>query len=159
MRPFTCHEIVLEACDQCGGIWLDGGELERLEEVKGQALVEAEQMATPQAAYRLPAAHDRWCPVCSEPMSTTRYGDTDPVELDSCGGCGGVWADDGELARLQVWLINTRVHKRMPTEAESRAAVETALAQALMEHERFMDRAHVLTAFLKMLQSRRGGHW
>lgn len=159
MVPFACRDIALDACDQCGGIWLDGGELEKLQAERGDALVEAERMAAPHAEGHPASPLERWCPVCSTPMERTCYGDADPVELDSCGDCGGVWADDGELARMHIWLVNTRVHKRMPTEAESRAAVETALAGALAEHERFMTNAHALTSFLKFLQHRRYGRY
>ncbi len=37
------------------------------------------------------------CPVCREPMIVAEY---EGFEIDTCGGCGGVWLDSGELEAL-----------------------------------------------------------
>lgn len=41
----------------------------------------------------------RSCPDCYRPMTPTTYGD---VALDTCGDCGGIWFDEGELKRAML---------------------------------------------------------
>jgi len=44
----------------------------------------------------------RLCPRCTKVLERTTIGET---ELDACGGCGGIWFDDGELTTLAKTLI------------------------------------------------------
>ncbi|HEU4557626.1 MAG TPA: zf-TFIIB domain-containing protein, partial [Longimicrobium sp.] len=42
------------------------------------------------------------CPVClGVVMETHRIGTGQPLEIDHCGRCGGVWFDHGEVERLR----------------------------------------------------------
>jgi Zn-finger nucleic acid-binding protein len=120
------YDVVLDRCPSCGGFFLDGGELdmvnrtiERTTPVKGGGFgvfVNAKHLpyfikriVTKEAPPRdeppppikgatVKAKTDRSCPACEAKLTKTDlYG----VEVDTCGACGGLWLDQGELKKLE----------------------------------------------------------
>ncbi|HPD17902.1 MAG TPA: zf-TFIIB domain-containing protein [Planctomycetota bacterium] len=89
----------LDKCHQCDGIWLDRGELERLRDAKVSGVEEAleKKYGNPQVQDGAVSAHMR-CPRCKD-ARLLRYTYTylNPVSIDRCERCHGVWVDDGEL--------------------------------------------------------------
>ncbi|OIR10600.1 MAG: hypothetical protein BEU05_01550 [Marine Group III euryarchaeote CG-Bathy2] len=88
--------ITMDDCKDCGGLFLDRGELARLapdsaavEELASQLLREPE-----------PGKHDIACPHCTGQMHLTTVPELE-VQLDICGGCKGIWFDQDELEALQ----------------------------------------------------------
>jgi membrane associated rhomboid family serine protease len=55
------------------------------------------------------------CPKCRSSLSPKNYGD---IEVDFCGGCGGVWFDDGELEATLDRIIATQDIPDAPIELE-----------------------------------------
>jgi Zn-finger nucleic acid-binding protein len=78
--------VEIDYCTHCGGVWLDGGELEKLSGLD------------PSAGRTLA------CSNCHTLMSTKTV---NKVEIDFCPGCGGVWLDRGELEKLSYHDPNT----------------------------------------------------
>ncbi len=76
MKQDVIEGVEIDHCINCGGVWLDGGELESL---TGHSLV----------AYR-----ELGCPTCHQLLLTRMIG---TVEVDYCKKCGGTWLDKGEL--------------------------------------------------------------
>ncbi len=72
----TVEGVEIDLCVNCGGVWLDGGELEAL---TGHDLKNYRQLL---------------CPECNLIMLTRTIG---TVEVDHCFKCGGTWLDKGEL--------------------------------------------------------------
>ncbi len=103
----TTHatELSYDACEKCGSLWLDAGELDKMAfQVKGSIeLCSAEE----DAIARQPA---RKCPRCEDfELSAVKFlGETDIV-LEHCKNCGGFWLDGGELN-----LIDRELTKIMP---------------------------------------------
>jgi len=79
MKTFVRNEVEVDQCIQCGGIWLDGGELDRLVGVEP-----GEKRALK-------------CPTCQVAMSLQLLRG---VEVDFCPKCKGVYLDRGELEEL-----------------------------------------------------------
>ena len=79
MLAKSIENVEIDLCLNCGGAWLDGGELE---EVSGVDL---------QLHRRLT------CPKCDFPMDIRTVRGT---EIDWCSRCDGVWLDTGEFERI-----------------------------------------------------------
>ena len=99
--------VEIDRCPNCGGIWLDGGEIKELatrrHATAGGAQLEAaiDQLARvrPNRGAALPVTVDASatpCPACGGKLTTAHFGQT-PVEY--CNACQGVFLDRGELAR------------------------------------------------------------
>lgn len=73
------ENVEIDLCLNCGGAWLDGGELETVSGVDLQL-------------------HRRLtCPSCDFPMDIRTVRGT---EIDWCSRCDGVWLDTGEFERI-----------------------------------------------------------
>jgi len=91
--------IELDKCHKCDGIWLDRGELERLRDSKVEDLEEVIEKKYGDPEFREGGvdAHMR-CPRCVDaPLRRQGYTYVNPVEIDRCTKCYGIWIDDGEL--------------------------------------------------------------
>jgi Zn-finger nucleic acid-binding protein len=113
---------VLDTCSSCGGFFLDGGELDLINEkigevaaVKGRGYARfinekhlplwlkrirsrAPGEAAPTKGLIVGAETSTPCPACDGKLSeSTLYG----VKVDSCATCGGMWLDQGELKALE----------------------------------------------------------
>jgi len=87
----------LDYCIDCGGIWLDAGELELLlgEPGKARRLIESFKVhqASPERA--------RACPICDKKMQKIVVGSAAPALLiDKCLRGDGLWFDKGELHEI-----------------------------------------------------------
>ncbi|MBT4864242.1 MAG: zf-TFIIB domain-containing protein [Planctomycetaceae bacterium] len=94
------NRLVIDNCQSCRGIWLDGGELQRLTK-------------DPSAANRAikvllsdAVPTDRDCPRCHVSMVTVEFSDP-AIDLDYCKDCCGLWFDAGELKKV-VKLIQQK---------------------------------------------------
>ena len=105
------------SCRSCGGMWLDRGELERIEstmerdyseelarlpDMAGQAYEQAMQSKLPELA----------CPKCDTALEQRQYGYASQIMVDSCPQCGGVWLDKGELQALEIFFERSRFEAR-----------------------------------------------
>ena len=94
--------IELDKCHKCDGIWLDFGELERIRDSK---LTDAEEML--ERKYGDPSYEEGGtkgymrCPRCDDGrLQRYTYTYMNPVEIDRCETCLGVWLDDEELTAI-----------------------------------------------------------
>jgi Zn-finger nucleic acid-binding protein len=98
MLILELHEVEIDWCTQCRGVWLDEGELELLAEPTGKA-------ASPVArALDDTSTHQpgrRPCPVCRKAMARVDLPLTPPVEIDRCPKGHGLWFDNGELQQVR----------------------------------------------------------
>ncbi|MHC4479941.1 MAG: zf-TFIIB domain-containing protein [Planctomycetota bacterium] len=88
--------VEVDYCPECGGVWLDSGELgligRRAGVLQGDLLAALEQ-----GAGRPPAEGKRRCPVCGKALKEVAT-DTEPeIVLDRCPRRDGLWFDGGEL--------------------------------------------------------------
>ena len=111
MITLELAEIEIDHCTNCGGIWLDAGELEIL-------LAEAEdthQLLNSFKEDKSLREKLRRCPICDKKMQKILVGTSKfSVLIDKCRRGHGLWFDKGELndilgkARLDK---NNRIQK------------------------------------------------
>jgi Zn-finger nucleic acid-binding protein len=94
MITLELQNVEIDYCIDCGGIWLDAGELELLlgePEKAGQLLNSFK--TNPESAEKI-----RKCPICYKKMQKVIVGSSKPTLLiDKCRKGDGLWFDKGEL--------------------------------------------------------------
>ena len=94
MITLELQEVEIDHCTDCGGIWLDAGELELL-------LGNPEQAEQLLDSFKVDAdctEKRRKCPICLKKMQKIIVGPSTPVLLiDKCPKGDGLWFDKGEL--------------------------------------------------------------
>ena len=106
-------EIVVETCPECGGVWLEAGELERIQDTLERDYSEdlgqmPETIGLSFAMGRERHGPDRDCPRCSRPMERKPYGFGSQVLMSACPHCEGIWLDARELESLEVFFERSR---------------------------------------------------
>jgi len=105
MITLELAEVEIDYCGDCGGIWLDRGELEML-------LGDAEQAGQLLGSFRAAEGcreKPRRCPICLKKMRKVLVGSAnEPVLIDKCVRNDGLWFDKGELQNI---LNNARLDK------------------------------------------------
>lgn len=94
MITLELADVEIDHCVQCGGIWLDTGELEILmdDPLKAKHLLHSFQETS--AATEQP----RKCPICEKKMAKIIVGRSEPpLLIDKCPRTDGLWFDKGEL--------------------------------------------------------------
>ena len=94
------HNIELDYCNNCKGVWFDSGELElllkscNLEEPKAffDGIFSSEEATSQEKKLR--------CPVCGRRMKKTAIGAQPEILIDVCREKHGLWFDGGEVAQL-----------------------------------------------------------
>ena len=97
-------QLSYDACEQCGSLWLDAGELDKLAfKVDGSI----EFCSQEEDTTRLPT---RKCPRCIKvDLAPVKFLGLTDINLDRCPNCDGFWLDGGELN-----LVNRELAKIMP---------------------------------------------
>ena len=97
MITLELAEVEIDYCSDCGGIWLDRGELDMLlgDPQKSQALLESFE---PEAVF---TEKPRKCPICRKKMQKVTVGQSEvPLLIDKCPRADGLWFDKGELSDI-----------------------------------------------------------
>jgi len=102
--------IEIERCEGCGGVWLDPGELEKIQRwareregaSRARSIDDAVQRAYARA--REPEREPVICPSCGDDMFEREWGFGSMVMVDVCIGCRGVWLDVDELESLVAYF-------------------------------------------------------
>lgn len=136
LKPVKDHDLVLDYCTRCGGIWFDAGEVQLLRQIRPRGLPQAIELR--ETAFKMPchschAPMDRnadkctscgWenrleCPSCQKQLERI---ERDDLVLDVCRSCRGVWFDNHEIA--QIW--NMEVRRNLPTVKQRDGSVSVA---------------------------------
>lgn len=94
MITLELADVEIDYCTECGGIWLDAGELEMLlgEQQKARQLLDSFKIDS--SSVEKP----RKCPICDKKMRKIIVGTSEPALLiDKCRRGDGLWFDKGEL--------------------------------------------------------------
>lgn len=97
MIAFEFQGVEVDECVDCGGTWLDAGELELLVELTGQSpgrLTKAVEDASVERRGK------RRCPRCRRRMPEIAVQGKETIELDRCPRGDGLWFDRHELLTL-----------------------------------------------------------
>lgn len=106
-------EVYVDACPGCGGMMLDRGELEKIEEAEehdyaGELARIPDMVGGAFEAARQKAAPDIACPACGAVMEKKEYVHCSQVIINKCPSCGGVWLDRGEIEALEIFYERSR---------------------------------------------------
>jgi Zn-finger nucleic acid-binding protein len=106
-------DIEIDKCSECGGMWLDYRELERIQESRERDYAD-EIKKLPDLvgkAYAMALAQSRpkvHCPSCNEAMERREHGGCSQVMVDVCTHCRGIWLDNSEVGALEVFFERAR---------------------------------------------------
>jgi len=94
------HNIELDYCNSCKGVWFDSGELELLLESHGveETKVFLDDILNSQEAVS--SEKQRNCPICGHKMKKTAIGEQPEILIDICRDEHGLWFDGGEVTQL-----------------------------------------------------------
>lgn len=109
MDPREFHEVTLELCSHCEGIWFDGDDLVELLRKDPQILREL----CNQFDHDAPSGSveiDLLCPDCEARLEKQRYLYNSPVMLETCPRCEGFWVRCDRFAEMQRWLNEGHEH-------------------------------------------------
>jgi Zn-finger nucleic acid-binding protein len=115
LTPQLFESIVqVDHCASCGGVFLDKGELEKIEDATAKEY--ADQVKDPDggAAEACEMARqlerkEANCPKCDGEMEKQEYGFCSNVLIDTCPKCGGIWLDHGELKEIMVFFERSKL--------------------------------------------------
>ena len=94
MITFELDDVEVDSCLDCGGIWLDAGELEML---LGDPCESKKLLLSFKKAEKC-KEEPRKCPICLKKMQKILVGPDSATQLiDKCGKGHGLWFDKGEL--------------------------------------------------------------
>ena len=111
----TRYEGVVEIdyCTQCHGMWLDKGELEKIQEVQVNDYSEELKLLPDYVGQSilLAKSKDRVipCPVCRQDLERREYGYSSLIMIDSCVNGHGVWLDKDEIVDLEKFYERSRM--------------------------------------------------
>jgi len=106
------HNIELDYCNSCKGVWFDSGELELL--LKSQGLEEPKAFfdGIPNSQEAASSEKKRNCPICGHKMKKTAIGGQPEIFIDICRDKHGLWFDGGEVTQLIRRLAGEHPPKR-----------------------------------------------
>jgi Zn-finger nucleic acid-binding protein len=94
MVAFELEGIEIDRCVNCGGTWLDAGELEQIADLAG---VDPVDLGRELAAVKDETKTRRRCPRCRRRLREIHVGDDSRVAIDRCKIGHGLWFDRGEM--------------------------------------------------------------
>ncbi len=99
-EPLVVYElegVEIDHCLECGGTWLDFGELELLGEIAG---IHPGRITGALANPKTSGKCSRRCPKCRRRLDAVELPDADSIEIDRCRVGHGIWFDRGETAAV-----------------------------------------------------------
>lgn len=90
------HEIEIDYCTDCEGIWLDEGELDLMLEDSQQkdTFLKSFKQSSELSEVKLK------CPICKVKMNKVEVEGVKPIIIDECKNLCGLWFDKGELLEI-----------------------------------------------------------
>ncbi len=111
MITLMCCDVETDYCTNCGGVWLDSGEIEL---IMGTSAEAADFLAGFKTDLKATEKYKK-CPRCRAKMLKVIADTNEPVLLlDECPKRHGLWFDSGELAevvkRAKLGNENVMIH-------------------------------------------------
>lgn len=103
MQKVLFHDVEVEYCPDCLGIWLESKELAHAKNDEDKQLNWLDfDIWRDKGKFKF-SPKDRRCPVDRIPFVEVGY-DNSSVKLDFCKMCQGIWLDRGEFKQIMVYL-------------------------------------------------------
>lgn len=97
------HNVEVDYCPRCLGIWFDQDELTHAKDEKDNQLNWVDFDIWRHKEKFEVHQSNRYCPVCRIPFVQMNYDDS-KVKIDFCKHCQGIWLDRGEFKQIIVYL-------------------------------------------------------
>ncbi|MFO7996083.1 MAG: zf-TFIIB domain-containing protein [Dehalococcoidia bacterium] len=105
------HDIELDYCSSCKGVWFDAGELELLLESHSFEQTKALLDGILNSEEAISSEKKRNCPICGHKMKKTAIGEQPGLLIDICRDEHGLWFDGGEVTQLMRHLAEKHLPK------------------------------------------------
>ena len=101
--------VEVDRCSECNGVWLDKGELEKIQEtIKNDYKEDLEQPKNILRSVKSMAIAKKEQPIrcaeCDCTMERKEYAYTSMIMVDVCPLCQGIFLDHGEIKALEVFF-------------------------------------------------------
>jgi len=99
--------VTIDVCAECGGVWLDEGELEQIIERREMLFAQEDVDAVDGARQPVTVKKEDMgegvpCPKCGATCRRSNYAYTSGIIIDKCPGRHGIWLDESELEKIQI---------------------------------------------------------
>ena len=98
MPKVTYHEVEVDRCISCGGLWFDMLELEDLKKIEGSERIDTGSAAVGRQYNEVDHIQ---CPVCDTPMIRMVDKKQHHTWYEGCATCYGVFLDAGEFRDMK----------------------------------------------------------
>jgi Zn-finger nucleic acid-binding protein len=97
------HDVEVDYCPKCLGIWFDKDELRQAKDEKDKKLNWVDVDLWRDKAKFHVSQGNKHCPVDRSGLREVKY-DSSKTRVDFCKMCGGVWLDRGEFKQIMNYL-------------------------------------------------------
>ncbi|MCO6043478.1 zf-TFIIB domain-containing protein [Aeoliella sp. ICT_H6.2] len=107
LREEACAGQRIDRCAECGGLWLDQGELGPVVRSYAKSV---------EASAQVPATRpDYPCPKCGKLMDRREYAHDSGVFLQRCDDCQGHWIEGWQMPKLEEYVEGNTAVDRLAT--------------------------------------------
>ncbi len=103
MQKVLFHNVEVDYCPECLGVWFDYDELRLAKDAKDEQLHWLDFDVWRDKGKFAVSPSRRQCPVCRVLFVEVGY-DGSNVKIDFCKNCRGMWLDRGEFKQIMVYL-------------------------------------------------------
>lgn len=111
-ETISFHDIEIERCLQCRGLWFDMLEKEDLVKIEGSESID---IGTDQVGKSYQDMRNIDCPKCNSPMLPMVDKDQFHIKYESCVDCFGAFFDAGEFRDLKENSVLERFSQMLTT--------------------------------------------
>ena len=91
------ERVEVDHCAECGGVWLDSGELALMGRRAGPLHTDLLQALEKEEGEPQPTRPKRRCPVCHKPLLCVRAAGERDIQVEKCPRNDGLWFEAGTL--------------------------------------------------------------
>ncbi len=100
MEPFDEDAAEVDVCVRCGGLWFEAGELAKA--IRAYDVDAAPRRTIAESVTGNLVSTPHTCHRCALSLHAYALSEANPIHVEICPGCSGVWLPHGELERAQA---------------------------------------------------------
>ena len=146
MKSFVKGDLEYEACNHCGGLWFDFGELksalswDKSKNFNSKEIKRGDDLSD--------HAHDYECITCDSKLEEREYAYDSAIHIDGCPNCKGLFVSAEDLQHIHQFLHSSK-HSDEAREAHVKAhlALGTLQAEYAVKQAKLADEIDKLYVF------------